>query len=66
MNILLMPQLNMLQTGSLLMALPQVGQLWWPVSLLAMGGLILILLGVEIYRKGKESHYDADKKTKKI
>jgi hypothetical protein len=64
MNILLIPELNTLQMECLLLALPRVGQLWWPVSLLAMVGLVLILLGVEIYRKGKERHYNAKAKAK--
>ena len=30
--------------------LPQTGQLWWPVPLLAMGGMMMLLLGI-IYRR---------------
>jgi hypothetical protein len=32
--------------------LPQTGQLWWPISLLALCGLVLILIGVKLRNKG--------------
>jgi hypothetical protein len=35
--------------------LPQTGQLWWPVSILAVGGLITLLAGFGLRRKG-DSH----------
>jgi LPXTG-motif cell wall-anchored protein len=36
--------------------LPQTGQLWWPVMVLAMVGLAMILLGVGIRRRGNDHH----------
>lgn len=32
--------------------LPQTGQLWWPVAMLVCGGLLLIVLGLAIRRRG--------------
>ena len=34
--------------------LPQTGQLWWPVPVLAAAGLILILIGIARRRSGKK------------
>ncbi len=34
--------------------LPQTGQLWWPVSILACGGLVLILAGLLVKRRDSE------------
>lgn len=34
--------------------LPQTGQLWWPVPLLAVGGLIVFTVGWEIMRRNEE------------
>jgi LPXTG-motif cell wall-anchored protein len=36
--------------------LPQTGQLWWPIVVLAMAGLAMILLGVGIRRRGNDHH----------
>jgi hypothetical protein len=36
--------------------LPQTGQLWWPVSLLAMCGLVIFMVGFGIRRKGGGRH----------
>jgi hypothetical protein len=36
--------------------LPQTGQLWWPVYILAVCGLILILIGIGIKRRENNSH----------
>jgi hypothetical protein len=36
--------------------LPQTGQLWWPVSLLSICGLVLILIGYTIRRKGRANN----------
>jgi hypothetical protein len=36
--------------------LPQTGQLWWPVPVLAAAGLVLVLAGREIDRRQKEDH----------
>lgn len=33
--------------------LPQTGQLWWPVPLLAVGGMLLFLLGWGLHRRGE-------------
>jgi uncharacterized membrane protein len=35
-------------------ALPQTGQLNWPVPVLAFAGLTLVLLGAALRRSGKE------------
>lgn len=34
--------------------LPQTGQLWWPVPILGLGGIILIAIGAYWKRKKKE------------
>ena len=39
-----------------LASLPQTGQLWWPVPLLAVAGLALFLLGWVKQQKGQRSH----------
>jgi LPXTG-motif cell wall-anchored protein len=36
--------------------LPQTGQLWWPLPLLAIAGLLLFGIGWSIRRKGHERH----------
>lgn len=33
--------------------LPQTGQLWWPVPLLAMAGIMLVMLGIIWNRRGR-------------
>ena len=35
--------------------LPQTGQLWWPVPLLAGGGIVLFGVGLRLHRKDRES-----------
>jgi hypothetical protein len=34
--------------------LPQTGQLWWPVTALALLGLVTLVLGFGIYRRGQD------------
>jgi outer membrane biosynthesis protein TonB len=34
--------------------LPQTGQLWWPVTILALLGLVLLMLGWGIHRRGND------------
>jgi hypothetical protein len=34
--------------------LPQTGQLWWPVTILALSGLAMLVLGWGIYRRGHD------------
>jgi LPXTG-motif cell wall-anchored protein len=36
--------------------LPQTGQLWWPITLLAMCGLVVILLGLGLRKRGSDHH----------
>lgn len=36
--------------------LPQTGQLWWPVSYMSVFGLLFLLLGVKIKRKGNNKY----------
>ena len=36
-----------------LATLPQTGQLWWPVPLLAASGMMLLLLGLIWNRRGR-------------
>jgi LPXTG-motif cell wall-anchored protein len=36
--------------------LPQTGQLWWPVTLLAMCGLVALLLGLGLRKRGNDHH----------
>ena len=35
--------------------LPQTGQLWWPVPLLVLAGIVLVLSGVILRRKGRSN-----------
>ncbi|MDE6933734.1 MAG: LPXTG cell wall anchor domain-containing protein, partial [Oscillospiraceae bacterium] len=37
-----------------LASLPQTGQLWWPVPMLAMGGMISLLLGLIRNRRSQD------------
>lgn len=46
---------NVPQTSTTL-TLPQTGQLWWPVSFLSVGGLILLMIGLKIRRKGSNGY----------
>lgn len=45
---------NTRQAGTSASRLPQTGLLWWPVPLLATGGLGLVLLGLLRRRKCRE------------
>jgi LPXTG-motif cell wall-anchored protein len=36
--------------------LPQTGQLWWPITLLAICGLAVILLGLGLRKRGSDHH----------
>ena len=34
--------------------LPQTGQLWWPVPLLAVAGMALVMLGLIVNRRNSD------------
>jgi hypothetical protein len=36
--------------------LPQTGQLWWPVSILAICGMAMVLVGVGLRKRGNDRH----------
>jgi hypothetical protein len=36
--------------------LPQTGQVWWPVSLLAIGGLVIFMVGFAMRKRGDNRH----------
>jgi hypothetical protein len=48
------PPTNSPTTTTTITKLPQTGQLWWPVTILALLGLVLLMLGWGIHRRGDD------------